>query len=111
MPIPEWAHEDFSRELSVLRARGEGQTLEYMESFPQQARELGKEIAALATSNHGLILLGVSDSGDLIGLSEAKTLDGRDTLLRRIEGISHGTIKPAITPTVSFAVESERVVV
>lgn len=111
MSLPQWADEDFSNELSVLRSRGEGQTLEYMESFPQQARDLGKEIAAFATSNGGLILLGVSDSGDLVGLSEAKTLEGRDTFLRRIEGVSHGTIKPAITPTVSFAVEDESIVV
>ena len=49
--MPEWADEQLSRDLSVLRARGENQDLEYIESFPQNVRELAKEIAAFATSN------------------------------------------------------------
>lgn len=110
MALPDWADEQFSKELSVLRARGEGQHLEYMESFPQQARELAKEIAAFATSNQGIILLGVSDSGDLVGLADAKTPEGRDSFMRRIEGICRGTVKPAITPKVSYAVEANEIV-
>jgi ATP-dependent DNA helicase RecG len=111
MSLPDWADEHFSKELPVLRSRGEGQHLEYMESFPQQARELAKEIAAFATSNQGIILLGVSDSGDRVGLADAKTPQGRDSLMRRIEGICRGTVKPAITPRVCFAVEITEVVV
>lgn len=110
VPLPDWADQHFSKELPVLRARGEGQHLEYMESFPQQARELAKEIAAFASSNQGVILLGVSDSGDLVGLPDAKTPEGRDTFIRRIEGICRGTVKPAITPKVSFAVEGNEIV-
>lgn len=108
--MPEWADEHLSRDLLVLRARGENQELEYMESFPQNVRELAKEIAAFATSNPGTILIGVSDTGDLVGLEDALTIEGRDTLLRRIEGICRGTIKPSITPTVKFANEDDKVV-
>ena len=110
MRMPEWADEHLSRDLLVLRARGENQELEYMESFPQNVRELAKEIAAFATSNPGTILIGVSDTGDLVGLEDALTIEGRDTLLRRIEGICRGTIKPSITPTVKFANEDDKVV-
>lgn len=110
MRMPEWADEHLSRDLLVLRARGENQDLEYMESFPQNVRELAKEIAAFATSNPGTILIGVSDTGDLVGLEDALTIEGRDTLLRRVEGICRGTIKPAITPTVKFANEDDKVV-
>jgi hypothetical protein len=110
MKMPEWADEHLSRDLLVLRARGENQELEYMESFPQNVRELAKEIAAFATSNPGTILIGVSDTGDLVGLEDALTIEGRDTLLRRIEGICRGTIKPSITPTVKFANEDDKVV-
>lgn len=108
--MPEWADEHLSRDLLVLRAKGENQDLEYMESFPQNVRELAKEIAAFATSNPGTILIGVSDTGDLVGLEDALTIEGRDTLLRRIEGICRGTIKPSITPTVKFANEDDKVV-
>ena len=108
--MPEWADEQLSRDLSALRARGESQDLEYMESFPQNVHELAKEIAAFATSNPGTILIGVSDMGDLVGLEDVLAIEGRDTLLRRIEGICRGTIKPAITPTVKFANEDDKTV-
>lgn len=110
MDYPDWADEQLSRDLAVLRARGENQDLEYIESFPQNVRELGKEIAAFATSNSGTILVGVADNGDLVGISDAVTVEERDQLLRRVEGICTGTIKPAVTPVARFAVESGAVV-
>lgn len=76
-----------------------------MESFPSNVRELAKEIAAFATSNQGTILIGVSDSGDLVGVNDADTLERRNQLLARLHGICRGTVKPAITPTAKFAVE------
>ncbi|MBA7680812.1 hypothetical protein ES703_89133 [subsurface metagenome] len=103
--IPDWADVNISQDLSVLRARGENQDLEYMESFPKNVSELAKEIAAFATSNQGTILIGVSNDGGLIGIEETGTARGRDSYLRRIEGICRGTVKPAITPTVKFACE------
>ena len=110
MEIPEWVDDELSRELPVLRAKGENQNLEYIEAFPQNVRELGKEIAAFATSNTGTILLGVTNTGELVGLQEASTAVERDQLLRRIEGICKGPIQPAITPVAKFAVEDNAVV-
>ena len=110
MDTPDWSDEGLSRDLPILRSRGEGQELEYMQEFPKNTRELAREIAAFATSNTGTILLGVSDSGDLLGLPSASTLEGRDELIRRLEGISRGTVKPAVTPTAKFAVEGTSVV-
>ena len=111
MNIPNWADEPLSNELPVHRARGENQDMEYMESFPKNTQDLGKEIAAFATSNPGIILIGVSDDGELIGIDDTSTSEERDTYLRRIEGICKGTIKPAITPTVKFACEDEKTVI
>ncbi len=108
--IPAWADARLSVELGVLRARGEGQGLEYMAQFPEQARDLAKEIAAFATSNPGTILLGVSNEGDLIGLDGCDDAIERDKLVRRLEGVCNGTIRPSITPEVRFAVESGKVV-
>ena len=48
--IPEWADKTLSLEMPKLRAKGESQDLEYKENFPEQTRDLGKEIAAFATS-------------------------------------------------------------
>lgn len=110
MEIPNWADEKLSRDLPVLRSQGEGQHLEYKKIFPQNTRDLAKEIAAFATSNQGTILIGVSDSGDLVGIDGADKQEERDSLLKRLEGICRGTVKPAITPVAKFAVENELVV-
>ena len=72
--------------------------------------ELAREIAAFATSGGGRILIGVDDSGNLQGLPNLNEPGGRDLLLRRIEGISHGTVKPPVTPIVRFATESEKAI-
>lgn len=110
MNVPNWADAGLSRDLSVLRARGESQELEYKSEFPSNTRDLGREIAAFASSNTGTILVGVDDSGELIGLPECGSAEGRDQVIRRLEGISKGTVKPSITPTAKFAVEDGKVV-
>ncbi len=101
-----WADPEFSSRLPELRAQGEGTSLEYMASFPSSVRELGKEIAALATSGGGLILLGVADDGDLAGLGDMTSSEARDSVLRRLEGICHGMVKPSVTPHVTFGAEN-----
>lgn len=93
-----------------MRARGEGPNLEFKEAFPSNARKLGQEIAAFATSGGGTILIGISDAGDLLGLADADGPQSRDNLIRRIEGICMGPLKPTITPSVKFAVEDGKIV-
>lgn len=110
MNVPDWADEGLSRDLPVLRARGESQELEYKSEFPSNARDLGKEIAAFASSNTGTILVGVDDAGGLVGLPECNAPEGRDQMIRRLEGIAKGTVKPSITPTAKFACEDNKVV-
>ena len=108
--LPAWADATLSADLPDLRARGESQTLEYIREFPQNVRELAKEIAAFATSNAGMVLLGVDDEGELVGLPGAGTLEGRDSLLKRVGGVCHGTVMPAIRAAALFAVEDDRTV-
>ena len=110
MAGPKWIDEALSRELPLLRDRGEGQHLEFMERYPENGYELSKEIAAFASSNPGTILIGVADDGSLAGLDDVDTPEGRDRLCRRIEGVCSGNVRPAITPVVKFAQEGEAVV-
>ncbi len=110
MKIPEWADESLSRDLPILRSRGESQDLEYKQEFPKNARDLGKEIAAFATSNTGTIIIGVSDFGELVGLPSCHSLEERDQILQRLGGISTGTVKPSVIPTARFAIEGDSVV-
>lgn len=110
-PTEEWTDKRCSLEMPVLRRKGEGQELEFKERFPDQTRDLGKEIAAFASSNSGKILLGVDDSGELVGMPELIEQEERDKLIKRIQGICRGTVKPAITPKIKFAKEDNKIVV
>ncbi len=110
MKLPSWIDEQLSNDLPILRSKGEGQHLEFKKIFPQNAQDLGKEIAAFATSNQGTILVGVSDDGDLVGLEDAESQNGRDSILKRLGGICSGTVKPAITPIAKFACENDLIV-
>ena len=110
MPLPDWADEDLARALPSLCARGESQEIEFMVSFPQQARELGKEIAAFASSNPGTILIGVSNDGVAVGIPQGDRADDRDSLICRIQGICGAVIKPPILPTVQWAITDGKVV-
>ena len=91
-PLPGGADEEVSRQLPTLRSRGEGQHIEYMRSFPEQARDLGKEIAAFASSGGGRILIGVEDDGSLRGVLQIEDPAERDRLVKRVEGICRGTV-------------------
>lgn len=109
-PQPDpWIDEEAFRQLPILCAQGEGQSLEYMQEFPKQVRDLAKEIAAFATSNAGTILIGVDDEGTCTGISAA-TATQRDELLRRLEGICTHAVKPSITPVAKFARDGDRIV-
>jgi len=108
--IPDWADKRFSEDLPTLRAKGESQEREFKRQFPDHANDLGKEIAAFATSNAGVILLGVDADGGLVGLPDASTPAGRDRLIGRIQGICSKSIKPPITPRILWAVEDDSIV-
>jgi ATP-dependent DNA helicase RecG len=108
--MDEWIDAELSNALSALRDRGEGQHVEFMQSYPQNGYELGKEIAAFASTNDGIILIGVADDGSLSGIQDLDESSKRDALCRRIEGVCSGNIRPAITPVIKFAREDGHVV-
>ena len=74
---------------------GEGQQYEFKEAFPEQAHNLGTEIAAFATSGGGTIFLGVSDASAVIGLVGLGDAESRSDFRERVEGIAR-TTRPAV---------------
>jgi ATP-dependent DNA helicase RecG len=108
--VPAWADAHLSAALPEMRAQGEGAQMEYISKYPEQAHELAKEIAAFASTAGGTILLGVENNGDLVGLKDAASPLERDGLMRRVENLCSGPIRPAITPSVHFAVEADLIV-
>ena len=101
--IRRWDQTQLAEEARRWAAHGETQAVEFKEELPNQLRDLGKEIAAFATSNDGVILLGVTDSGEWVGLADLQTCQGRQALTGRIEGILANVVRPLVTPYVSFA--------
>ena len=57
---------------------GESNSVEFKETIPRQARDLAKEVAAFSTSGGGLILIGVTDEGEIVGFPDAR---------ERVEGV------------------------
>ena len=99
-----------SAELPILRAQGEGLELEFKQEFPSNASKLAQEIAAFATTDGGTIILGVADDGTLIGIPGLEEASARDSLLRRVEGLCSGPVRPAVIPTAQFAQENGQTV-
>lgn len=110
MSIPEWADAQLSRDLASLIERGEGQDLEFKSEFPRNGNELAREIAAFATSGAGTLLIGVSNSGELLGIQGAEDSEERDGLTNRLAGLCKNNVQPAITPEAKFAVRDEKIV-
>jgi hypothetical protein len=100
---PAWADAVLAAEIDLLRAAGESQSVEFKAQFPKQLTDLGKEIAAFATSNAGMILLGIGDDSEVVGLGGCHDRATRQALVARIEGICANAVRPPITPSVRFA--------
>ena len=60
--------------LSDLLALGEGFTTEFKRAMPS---DLGREICAFANATGGVILLGVSDAGKIVGVADHNRLKSR----------------------------------
>jgi ATP-dependent DNA helicase RecG len=109
MTISDWADSELTNDLPRLLRVGETQEVEFKEKLPKQSTDFACEIAAFAGTNNGMILLGVSDSGVIVGVEGAQSQNVRDDLISRIVGICQ-SIKPSIKPVFIWA-ESERGIV
>ena len=61
-----------AQELHTLIAQGEGFTSEFKRSMPS---DLGREICAFANASGGVILLGVTDKGEIVGVADHNKLE------------------------------------
>ena len=87
--------------VSDLINQGEGATVEFKRSL---SKELGRELCAFANANGGTILIGVSDAGEVVGVSDHNRLKSRVQSMAR-------SADPAIVVEIESAEEILRVVV
>lgn len=92
--------------LLPLIQKGEGITTEFKEKYPDNAHELGRDIAAFATTLGGKIFLGVDNCGVIKGYPGIENPTGKDQLQKRIRGQA-GAIKPRIKVQVDFFSNNE----
>ena len=57
-----------------LLARGEGATVEFKRSL---TKEIGRELCAFANAGGGIVLVGVSDAGQIVGVTDASPRQGQ----------------------------------
>jgi predicted HTH transcriptional regulator len=92
MTVAPWADAKISQMIPTWLASGEGQTIEFKSTFPEQAHTLSENVASFASRGDGVILLGVEKNGTAVGL-EGPTEDKRDAHRRRAQSIAQ-TVKP-----------------
>lgn len=102
MTIEPWADPEFSARLPGLCAAGEGQALEFKSRLPETLKDLAKEIAALASTDGGLIIVGVNDDGSVCGVENGRSSESRDVLFQRVVGISQ-KVDPPVRPRLAWA--------
>jgi hypothetical protein len=82
-----------AEELIAILRQGEGTRVEFKSDFPVQSHAIGKEMAALANSGGGVLLMGVTDDGAPKGIEDA------DRVVERLAGIARScglSISPEI---------------
>jgi Putative DNA-binding domain len=88
--------------LDVALQIGEGQEIDFKERIPEQAHKLAKEFAGFGTSNPGMIFVGVTNDGTVVGVDGIGNLEGKDRFRQRIEGLTSNTVKPPLVVRVDF---------
>jgi hypothetical protein len=66
-----------AEELIRILSHGEGPHVEFKSDFPKQADDISKEMAALANSGGGILLMGVADDGSLPGIPHPEQVADR----------------------------------
>lgn len=58
-----------AQELELLIKQGEGYNVEFKQSLPSKASELAEELCAFANAAGGVVLVGISDKGNKVGVT------------------------------------------
>lgn len=107
--FPSWADSAASESLLQLCAQGEGQRVEFKVRLPPQGHDIGKSIAAFASSNAGVLLYGISDNGSIIGIENGHDSKVRDQVSQRVFSAAKD-VRPPVHPTVMWAYQDGKAV-
>jgi hypothetical protein len=76
-------------DLEAVISNGESETIEFKRQIPPDGQKLAEEIAGLSNRGGGVLVVGVSDDGDVVGISEIDSAEERvsDQLSTLVEPI------------------------
>ncbi len=75
-------------QIQELIAQGEGLTIEFKQEIPQQNDQMLKTVAAFANGIGGVILLGVANNGDIVGVKITRDISQeKDRIINMIRNV------------------------
>lgn len=75
-----------AKEIETLIQQGEGYNVEFKLSIPSKASDLAEEICAFANAAGGVVIIGVNDNGNIVGVSLDNTAKSRlQNILNAVE--------------------------
>ncbi len=107
--IPSWADSAASQRIPELCAQGEGQRIEFKECLPTQGHDIGKSIAAFASSNAGVLLYGISNDGSVVGIENGHDSKVRDQVSQRVLNAAKD-VRPPVHPNVIWAYQNGKAI-
>lgn len=102
--VEDVADKDEGVDIELLLEKGEGETVEFKQQFPNSAHDMEKELVAFANLRGGTVVIGVNDNAGVVGVEDI------DEVQNRVAG-SVDNIQPPIEPMVeSHTVDEKQVV-
>ncbi len=87
-------------------AEGESEEVEFKEDSKETYKKIAKEISALANTNGGLILIGVSDKGEVVGIKR-----GEREVIKKISDSMLTLIPKPRVKLYALSIEGKKIVV
>lgn len=60
-----------SASITEFASQNEGRTIEFKEEIPDEPRDLAEEVVAMLNTDGGVVIFGVNDDGDIVGIDDA----------------------------------------
>jgi len=94
-------HLYLSSQIKEWLKQGEGQTIEFKREIPGNITQLAKTIAAFASGEGGVVIIGIEDDGTVCGIPVYSALD-RDRFRQRVYGVATKVVKPPVGVEIDF---------
>lgn len=81
--------------LTEMVERGETEAIEFKQAMPNSVRKITEELVALATHKGGVLILGVTDDGSVVGVDEINEVE------ETVVNVVRNNVDPPMDPTLT----------